>query len=97
VNDTWIDLGTEAKLGNSNLEWLVVAACGPLQGTTWPNSWAMTATAIQPSDVIFGYAGVWGYSGYWTLPNWDDYFWGMGPTGPDTQNLYGTWKVTSYC
>jgi hypothetical protein len=137
VNDTWLDLGTEAKLGDNNLEWLVIAACGPLQGTAWPNSfaglhlllgyanvsydnsdegnsfadgilrydhltvrdsWAMTATAIQPSDVIFGYAGVWGLSGSsFTLPNIDDYFWGMGSTGPDTLPTYGTWKVTSYC
>ncbi|MCC6559103.1 MAG: hypothetical protein IT372_39770 [Polyangiaceae bacterium] len=38
--DTWLDLGTEAKLGNTNLDWLVIAACGPLQGTQWPSSFA---------------------------------------------------------
>lgn len=135
VNDTWIDLGTEAKLGNNQMEWLVVAACGPLQGTQWPNSfaglhllmgyttiswdnvtegndfasgilagspltvrgaWSMAATNAQPPEVIYGYGGVWAWNGsYWTLPNIDDYFWGMGSTGGDYQNLYGTWKITS--
>ncbi|MCC6552018.1 MAG: hypothetical protein IT372_03215 [Polyangiaceae bacterium] len=135
VNDTWLDLGTEAKLGDNNLEWLVIAACGPLQGTQWPSSfaglhlllgyttiswdnttegndfangllrydhltvrdsWAMAATNAQPPEVIYAYAGVWYWNGsYWTLPNLDDYFWGMGPVGGDYPNTYGTWKITS--
>jgi hypothetical protein len=135
VNDTWLDLGTEAELGNNNMEWLVIAACGPLQGTTWASSfaglhlllgyttiswdnttegndfasgilagspltvrasWGVAATNSQPPEVIYGYGGVWAWSGsYWFLPNIDDYFWGMGSTGGDYQNLYGTWSITS--
>jgi hypothetical protein len=135
-DDQWIDLGTEGMLGNTNLEWLVIAACGPLQGTQWPNaftgmhllfgystisydnvtegmdfasgllnnnipltvrvSWAIAATNSQPADVTFGYAGIWALNDeYWVLANIDDYFWGMGYTGGDYENLYGTWLITS--
>jgi hypothetical protein len=52
-------------------------------------------TNSQPPEVIYGYGGVWAWNGYWFLPNIDDYFWGMGSTGGDYQNLYGTWSITS--
>lgn len=141
VDDTWLGW-QDAKWGNSNLEWLVIAACGPLQDDggqwqarwddafdglhllmgyatiSWDNttegstfadgilrydhlnvreSWAMTAVAVQPSDVIYATMGVWGPS--WTLPNWDDYFWGMGATGPDTwgASKWGYWRISAYC
>jgi hypothetical protein len=141
VNDTWLDY-TEARWGNNiQLEWLVIAACGPLQddggawlsrwapafdglhllmgyadisydntveGSTFADallrydhlpvrlSWVEAAHAGQPAGVPYAYMGVWGPN--WTLPNWDDYFWGMGPTGPDTwgSSIWGYWRVMGY-
>jgi hypothetical protein len=51
MDDQWLDLGTEAKLGDNNLEWLVIAACGPLQGTQWP-------LAFSGLHLLLGYTTV---------------------------------------
>lgn len=45
----------EAHWGNSNLEWMVVAACGPLQddGGAWRTRWS---TAFNGMHLLLGYA-----------------------------------------
>lgn len=132
---------SEAKWGESNLEWLAIAACGPLQedwgGVHWINRWGPAfqglhlllgyatisydntiegnnfadymlrydslpvrqawinmAMDAQWPDVIWAEMGVWGPD--WTLPNYDDYFWGMGATGPDTSgaDIVGYWRIS---
>ena len=125
----------DALLGNRDLEWLGIAACGPLQATggglAWwqrwgptfrglhmlmgytttsfdntvegPNfaryingipglgwlgfgpvsvrqAWIQMAMDAQPSSVNWGVMGIFGPGG---VSNWNDYFWGKGPTGPD--------------
>ncbi|MGK3983975.1 DUF6345 domain-containing protein [Sorangium sp. So ce136] len=126
---------SDAHWGNSNLEWMVVAACGPLQDDAgawrfrWSSAfeglhlllgyatesfddttegsmfagyllddasptpvrqaWSTTAIEVQPDDeVIYAVMGAYGQG--WTLPNYDDHFWGKGPVGPD---LWGAQKI----
>ncbi|WP_437617070.1 DUF6345 domain-containing protein [Sorangium sp. So ce834] len=132
---------SDAHWGNSNLEWMVVAACGPLQDDAgawrfrWSNAfdglhlllgyatesfddtnegsmfasrllddaspaplrqaWATTAIEVQPDDkVIYAIMGVYGAG--WTLPNYDDHFWGKGPVGPDLWGAarVGFWRIS---
>ncbi|WP_438030868.1 DUF6345 domain-containing protein [Sorangium sp. So ce233] len=131
---------SEAHWGNSNLEWMVVAACGPLQddGGAWRlrwsgafdglhlllgyatesfddttegamfadyllddasptplrQAWVTTAIEVQPDDdVIYAVMGAYGQG--WTLPNYDDHFWGKGPVGPDLRGAerIGFWRL----
>jgi len=131
----------EARWGNTNMEWLVTAACGPLQdtssGLSWDarwgqafqglhlllgyatvsfdntiegshfadyllrdnplpvrDAWINAAMDAQPSGVTWAEMGVWGPN--WTLPNYDEFFWGMGSVGPDTRgaNIWGFWRIT---
>ncbi|KYF63247.1 hypothetical protein BE11_03370 [Sorangium cellulosum] len=130
----------EAHWGNSNLEWMVVAACGPLQDdagawrfrwsgafdglhlllgyatesfddttegamfagyllddaspTPLRQAWVTTAIEVQPDDeVIYAVMGAYGQG--WTLPNYDDHFWGKGPVGPDLRGAerIGFWRL----
>lgn len=132
---------SDAHWGNSNLEWMVVAACGPLQDDAggwrlrWSSAfdglhlllgyatesfddttegslfasrlldeespapirqaWATTAIEVQPDDkVIYAVMGVYGSD--WTLPNYDDHFWGKGPVGPDLRGAsrIGFWRIS---
>ncbi|WP_437804859.1 DUF6345 domain-containing protein [Sorangium sp. So ce1078] len=132
---------SDAHWGNSNLEWMVVAACGPLQDDAgawrfrWSSAfeglhlllgyatesfddttegamfasylldhtspvpvrqaWATTAIEVQPDDeVIYAVMGVYGPD--WTLPNYDDHFWGKGPVGPDLLGAarIGFWRIS---
>ncbi|WP_437961418.1 DUF6345 domain-containing protein [Sorangium sp. So ce119] len=131
---------SEAHWGNSNLEWMVVAACGPLQDdagawrfrwsgafdglhllvgyatesfddttegamfadyllddakpTPLRQAWVTTAIEVQPDDdVIYAVMGAYGQG--WTLPNYDDHFWGKGPVGPDLRGAerIGFWRL----
>ncbi|AUX43744.1 hypothetical protein SOCE26_051990 [Sorangium cellulosum] len=132
---------TDARWGNAELEWMVVAACGPLQDDAgawryrWAGAfdglhlllgyatesfddttegaafagrlldeaspaplrqaWATTAIEVQPDDqVIYAVMGVYGPD--WTLPNYEDHFWGMGPVGPDLRGAekLGFWRIS---
>jgi hypothetical protein len=132
---------SDAHWGDTNLEWLLIAACGPLQddagawrarwsgafdglhlllgyatesyddtneGATFARylldgaspaplrqAWVTTAIEIQPDDeVIYGVMGVYGAD--WTMPNYDDHFWGKGPVGPDLRGAakMGYWRVS---
>lgn len=133
---------TDAYWGNYDLEWLGIAACGPLQsgspdwwqrwgpafgglhlllgyqttsydatgegfafangqlGPFWwgspmtvLQSWVQMAISNQPSSVYWAVMGVIGSGG---VSNYNDYFWGRGPTGPDIQpsNIVAYWKVS---
>lgn len=132
---------SEAHWGNSNMEWMVVAACGPLQddGGAWRfrwsgvfdglhlllgyatesfddttegamfagyalddaspaplrQAWATTAIEVQPDDEVI-YAVMGAYGRGWTLPNYDDHFWGKGPVGPDLWGAerIGFWRIS---
>ncbi|WP_437283068.1 DUF6345 domain-containing protein [Sorangium sp. So ce375] len=132
---------SEAHWGNSNLEWLVVAACGPLQddGGAWRyrwsgafdglhlllgyatesfddttegslfartllddasptpvrQAWVTTAIEVQPDDEVI-YAVMGAYGPGWTVPNYDDHFWGKGPVGPDLTGAarIGFWRIS---
>jgi hypothetical protein len=139
--DTFLGFG-DARWGNRDLEWLGIAACGPLQdsssGLFWWQRWgpafrglhllagyettsfdvtgegfefahnmlggfwwggAMTvrqawvsmAISQQPSSVRWAVMGAFGPGG---VSNWNDYFWGMGPTGPDIVSPTGWWKIS---
>ena len=58
------------------------------------DAWINAAIDSQPSsDVIWAEMGVWGPN--WTLPNYDDFFWGMGNVGPDTRggDIWGYWRI----
>ncbi len=139
MNDRFLHF-SDAHWGNSNLEWMVVAACGPLQDDAgawrlrWSGAfdglhlllgyatesfddttegslfasyllddtspapvrqaWATTAIEIQPDDkVTYAVMGVYGPG--WTLPNYDDHFWGKGPVGPDLRGAarIGFWRI----
>lgn len=139
----------DAYLGDRDLEWLGIAACGPLQAvdgagkqwyTRWgpafqglhllmgyattsydntvegPNfaryilglpglgwlgfgpitvrqAWAQMAIDAQPSSVTWAEMGVFGSGG---LSDWNDYFWGRGPTGPDIpqSSITGYWRLS---
>ena len=138
----------DAFLGDRDLEWLGIAACGPLQltgsGLQWwqrwgpafqglhllmgyattsfdntiegPNfaryilgipglgwlgfgpvtvrqAWAQMAIDAQPSSVTWAEMGVYGPGG---VSNWNDYFWGRGPTGPDIPHsqITGYWRLS---
>jgi hypothetical protein len=134
----------DAFWGNRDLEWLGIAACGPLQnvsnglqwyqrwgpafgglhlllgyettssdvtgegfdfannqlGTFWwgtpmkvRDSWIWMAIANQGSSVRWAEMGVFGPGG---VTNYNDYFWGKGPTGPDIfpGSFTGFWKIS---
>jgi hypothetical protein len=134
----------DAFWGNRDLEWLGIAACGPLQTTSgglqwwqrwqpafgglhlllgyettsfdvtgegwdWANgmlgnfwwgapltvrqAWIQMAINNQPSSVRWAVMGVFGTGGTW---NWNDYFWGKGPSGPDIGpgSITGSWKLS---
>jgi hypothetical protein len=50
---------TEARLGNNDLEWLVVAACGPLQLGSSPNRWWQRwGPAFEGLHLLCGYQTV---------------------------------------
>lgn len=139
---------TEARYGNTDLEWLVIAACGPLQltsgGKSWAErwgpafrglhmmlayatvsndntvegrllashihgvsflgftfgqlsirqAWAATATEVQPSSVVYAMMGAVRGDG---VTNYNDYFWGKGPVGPDIplSQTAGYWRLSS--
>ncbi|AUX23422.1 hypothetical protein SOCEGT47_039470 [Sorangium cellulosum] len=140
MSDRFLHFG-DAHWGNSNLEWMVVAACGPLQDDAgawrfrWSGAfnglhlllgyatisyddttegalfagrlldeaspaplrqaWATTAIEVQPDDkVIYAVMGVYGPG--WTIPNYDDHFWGKGPVGPDLRGAarIGFWRIS---
>ncbi|WP_437594475.1 DUF6345 domain-containing protein [Sorangium sp. So ce1000] len=132
---------SDARWGNSNLEWMVVAACGPLQddGGAWRyrwsgafdglhllmgyatesfddttegskfagyllddaspapvrEAWVTTAIEVQPDDEVL-YAVMGAYGPGWTVPNYDDHFWGKGPVGPDLTGAarIGVWRIS---
>lgn len=50
--DGWMDW-SQARWGNGNLEWLVIAACGPLQGSDWASRWG---SSFQSLHLLLGYA-----------------------------------------
>jgi hypothetical protein len=56
------------------------------------SAWFLAKDGNQPSSVIAVTMGVVGPSG---LSNYDDYFWGKGPVGPDVRgaNIHGYWRV----
>ncbi len=129
----------QASWGEGNLEWIVIAACGPLQekdfgipwwqqwgkafnglhlmlayaNTTFDNNregrllgqevfakglplrqaWASTASDVQTPSEIYALMGVFDESG---LNNYNDHFWGFGPTGPDIPaiNVKGYWRLS---
>jgi hypothetical protein len=56
VNDTWLDY-TDARWGQTQIEWLVIAACGPLQddGGAWVSRWQ---PAFQGLHLLMGYADI---------------------------------------
>ena len=54
-----------------------------------------TAIEVQPDDqVIYAVMGFYGPD--WTLPNYEDHFWGMGPVGPDLRGAekLGFWRIS---
>jgi hypothetical protein len=55
-------------------------------------SWFQAKAEEQPSSVVSVVMGVIGPSG---ISNYDDYFWGQGPVGPDLRgaNIRGYWRV----
>ncbi len=137
----------DALWGNVDMEWLTIAACGPLQDTSgglrwWQrwgpafdglhlllayanssldnttegrrlaqymigrriffvtlppvpvrSAWILTAREVQLSRVTWAVMGVIGPSG---LSNYNDYFHGKGPVGPDIRgtSIHGYWKLS---
>ncbi len=141
--DTFLNY-SDARWGNRDLEFLGIAACGPLQttfgGLSWASrwggafdglhilggyqttsfdvtgegfewahrmlgvwwwggaqtvrqAWISMAISQQPSSVEWAVMGAFGPGG---VSNWNDYFWGAGPTGPDIPagSVTGWWKVS---
>jgi hypothetical protein len=123
----------DTRMGQTDLEWMVIGACGVLQdgspsfasrwGATFKGlhmllgyatvsndtsqegrqfagylnkgwklyqAWGQQAINIQPSSVVYGYAGPVGYNGEW---NAHDYFWGKGPVSADVTNVYYIWRT----
>lgn len=139
LRDRRMLVSEQASWGETNLEWMVIAACGPLQdkalgipwwqqwgkafnglhlmlayaNTTYDNdregrvlgqevfekglslrqAWANTATTIQTPAEIYAVMGVFDENG---LNNYNDHFWGLGPTGPDIAaiNVRGYWRLS---
>ncbi|MDU0291270.1 DUF6345 domain-containing protein [Saccharothrix longispora] len=54
-------------------------------------AWAQASIDTQPSWVRWSTMGPIGNS--W-IANFDDYFWGKGPVGPDTLPTVGFWKIS---
>ncbi|WP_447005667.1 DUF6345 domain-containing protein [Saccharothrix isguenensis] len=54
-------------------------------------AWAQASIDTQPSWVRWATMGPIGNS--W-IANFDDYFWGRGPVGPDTLPTLGYWKIS---
>ncbi|WP_461122613.1 DUF6345 domain-containing protein [Saccharothrix stipae] len=54
-------------------------------------AWAQASIDTQPSWVRWATMGPIGSS--W-IANFDDYFWGRGPVGPDTLPTVGYWKIS---
>jgi hypothetical protein len=141
--DTFLNF-TDAFWGNRDLEWLGIAACGPLQdvssGLQWwqrwgpafgglhillgyettssdvtgegfdlannvlgpfwwgspmrvRDAWINMAIWNQPNGVRWAEMGVFGPGG---VTNYNDYFWGKGPVGPDISpgSITGFWKIS---
>jgi hypothetical protein len=56
-------------------------------------AWAQAAIDDQPADVVWASMGPIGAGG---LVNYDDYFWGKGPVGPDVlpSQITGFWRLS---
>ncbi|GAA3870712.1 hypothetical protein GCM10022243_40080 [Saccharothrix violaceirubra] len=54
-------------------------------------AWAQASIDTQPSSVVWSTMGPIGSS--W-IANFDDYFWGKGPVGPDTLPTVGWWRIS---
>jgi hypothetical protein len=56
------------------------------------SSWFLAKAQAQPADRVAVAIGVIGPAG---CSNYDDYFWGKGPVGPDIRgaNIHGWWRV----
>lgn len=57
------------------------------------DAWAQTSIDDQPSDVVWASMGPIGAGG---LVNYNDYFWGKGPVGPDVpaSQITGYWRIS---
>jgi hypothetical protein len=56
------------------------------------SAWLLASDGVQPSSVVASVMGVIGPGG---CVNYNDYFWGKGPVGPDIRGsfIYGFWRV----
>jgi len=84
----------EAGFGNAFAQWMLGYKIGFITLPPMPvrSAWFMAKDGNQPSSVIAVTMGVVGPSG---ISNYDDYFWGKGPVGPDVRgaNIRGYWRV----
>lgn len=84
----------EAGFGNAFAQWMLGYRFGFITLPPVPvrSAWFMAKDGNQPSSVIAVTMGVVGPSG---ISNYDDYFWGKGPVGPDVRgaNIHGYWRV----
>jgi hypothetical protein len=139
-SDTWQGFGDSQWGEDWNLEWLVVAACGPLQddGGAWVNRWyqafgglhmilayatvsrdntiegarfsdyilrsspltmldAWVATAQEAQSTGVTWATLGPANASWVAVNYDDYYWGMGPTGADEYAPPAFWRLEGDC
>ncbi len=84
----WPDFGkrfAQYQLGREYLGGLITITL-PVR-----SAWFQAAAEEQPSGVQSVVMGVWGAAG---LANYNDYFWGQGPTGPDIPDsqILGYWR-----
>jgi len=84
----------EAGFGHAFSNWMLGYDLGFVRLSPLPirSAWFMARDGNQPSSVIAVTMGVIGPAG---CSNYNDYFWGKGPVGPDIRgaNIRGYWRV----
>lgn len=84
----------EAGFGHAFANWMLGYDLGFIKLQPMPirSAWFMARDGNQPSSVIAVTMGVIGPAG---CSNYNDYFWGKGPVGPDIRgaNIRGYWRV----
>ena len=84
----------EAGFGGAFANWVLGYDLGFINLPPVPvrSAWFLAHDGHQPASVYAAAMGVIGPSG---ISNYNDYFWGKGPVGPDIRgaNIRGYWRV----
>jgi hypothetical protein len=82
----------DTSLEGSRFSDYILRSSAPL---TLLDAWAATAQEAQPAGVKWATMGPANAS--WVAVNYDDYYWGVGPTGADEYAPPAFWRLEGAC